>query len=74
MGELQRARCRRSVAQGSQTLSQHLSVVTKPGARLGYCLFVCFLEVSFHRHDGLNPWPLLTDSMANPYPLPRGQG
>ena len=27
-----------------------------------------------HRHDGLNDWPLATDSPSSPSPLPGGQG
>ena len=35
--------------------------------------FRVFMEASLFRHDGLNQWPQVVDSISIPFPLPRGQ-
>lgn len=32
------------------------------------------MEVPLRRHDGLDHWPLVIDSVSNPSPLPEGGG
>ena len=54
-------------------LSPNLQVFPKPEAlqTLPFCVFI---EASLHRHDWLNPWPLVIDSTSSGPFLPRNQG
>lgn len=53
-----------SLPSSGALLSQHLLVFTSPEALLSPSSWV-FMEISFHRHDWLNHWPLTIDSTSH---------
>lgn len=59
--------------------SQHLHVLaTRKCSRpcssgVFFCLFVCLMEDSIHKHDWLNHWPLVIDSNSTSSLFLRGQ-
>lgn len=59
--------------------SQYYATLPKPylltnQKALQVLSFGDFMEASLQRHEGLNHWPLATNSTSSPSPLPGGQG